>query len=51
MDIPTTTIVTNVRSLNGEIDELCAVTNINDINVVCITETWLNKAIPDCVYL
>ena len=43
-----TVLVTNVGSLNGKIDELCAVTNINDINVVCITETWLNKAIPDC---
>ena len=40
-------LIANIRSLNGKSDELYAVTSINSVDIVCLTETWLNPSIPD----
>jgi hypothetical protein len=36
-----------VRSIASKIDELIVVVSINQIAIVCITETWLSSTIPD----
>ena len=40
-------LIANVRSLSGKVDELSVIANINDIDIICITETWLTDTIPD----
>ena len=42
-------LIANVRSIKGKIDELCVVSSNNSVDVVCITETWLNPSIPDSI--
>ena len=38
--------LTNVRSLRYEVDELTAVLETNQIDIGCITESWLDENIP-----
>lgn len=38
--------MSNVRSLRYKIDELAAVLETNNIDVGCITETWLDANTP-----
>ena len=38
---------TNVRSLRNKMDELQAVVDVNNPDIVCITESWLKPDIPD----
>ena len=40
-------LLTNVRSLIPKIDELEVVANVNEADIICITETWLTSDIPD----
>ena len=40
-------LIANVPSLSGKVDELSVIANINDIDIICITETWLTDTIPD----
>jgi hypothetical protein len=40
-------LIANVRSLSGKVDELSVIANINDIDIICITESWLTDTIPD----
>ena len=40
-------LLTNVRSLIPKIDELEVVANVNEADIICITETWLTPDIPD----
>lgn len=42
-----TILIANVRSVNGKVDELNAICNVNNIDIMCITETWLKQCIPD----
>ena len=44
-------LISNVRSITNKIDELSAVVSTNQIDMVCITETWLCSIIPDLHYL
>jgi len=37
---------TNIRSLRHKVDELSAVIEINEVEVCCVTETWLHGVIP-----
>ena len=39
--------MTNARSLIPKIDELEVVANVNEADIICITETWLTPDIPD----
>ena len=40
-------IYSNVRSIAPKLDELQAVVNVNQANIVSITETWLSSSTPD----
>ena len=40
-------LLMNVRSLIPKIDELEVVANVNEADIICITETWLTPDIPD----
>ena len=40
-------LISNVRSITNKIDELSAVVSTNQIDMMCITETWLCSIIPD----
>ena len=40
-------LLTNVRSLIPKIEELEVVANVNDADIICITEAWLTPNIPD----
>ena len=40
-------IYCNARSIAAKIDELQAVTDNNNANIVAISESWLNQTIPD----
>ena len=42
-----TILVCNIRSLAPKIDELEFISNINNADVLCITETWLSEEISD----
>ena len=42
-------IYSNVRSIASKMDELQAVVDNNNANIVTITETWLNDTHPDSV--
>ncbi len=37
----------NIRSLLGKVDHLRILLNQNNIDVLCLTETWLNKNVCD----
>ena len=39
-------MLTNTRSLRYKVDELSAVIESNEVEVCCVTETWLNDSIP-----
>ena len=43
----TNLLISNVCSLASKIDELSAVVSINQVDMVCITETWLSTTIPN----
>ena len=38
---------TNIRSLRNKMDELQTVVDVNNPDIVCITESWLKPDIPD----
>ena len=40
-------LVTNVRSLSQKNDELESVAEINQVDIICITESWLTPSCPD----
>ena len=40
-------LISNDRSILPKVDELEAVSQINEADFICITETWLNSSIPD----
>ena len=40
-------LISNVRSLVSKVDELATVALVNDVDMICITETWLSSSIPD----
>jgi hypothetical protein len=40
-------LLANVRSLISKVDELEAVANVNEADIICITESWLPSDIPD----
>jgi hypothetical protein len=40
-------LISNVRLIRPTVDELEAVSQINEADFICITETWLNSSIPD----
>ncbi|CAB4033726.1 Hypothetical predicted protein [Paramuricea clavata] len=42
-----TLLVANVRSIINKIDELELVAQINQVEVICITESWLNTSVVD----
>ena len=42
-----TLLVTNVRSLFQKIDELQSIAEINQDDIICITESWLTPSCPD----
>lgn len=43
-------LICNVRSLMAKVDELECFVNLNNVDAVCVTETWLSTEIPDsCV--
>jgi len=39
-------MLTNIRSLRYKVDELSAVIESNEVEVCCVTETWLHGGIP-----
>ena len=42
-----TLLVANVRSIINKIDQLELVAQINQVEVICITESWLNTSVVD----
>ena len=40
-------MICNLRSLAPKVDELECVMEFNDVDIACITETWLTNEIPD----
>ena len=40
-------LLTNVRCLIPKFDELEVVPNVNEADIICVTETWLTPDIPD----
>jgi hypothetical protein len=38
-----------VRAISTKIDEIQQIAELNAIDVLCITETWLSNAIPDSI--
>ena len=40
-------LISNVQSLASKVDELAIVAAINEIEIICITETWFTPNIPD----
>ena len=41
-------LIANVRSLSGKVDELSVIAKVNDVDIICITESWLMDLILDC---
>ena len=37
----------NIRSLFGKLEDIIRITDLGDISVLGITETWLNGCVPD----
>ena len=44
-----TTLIANVRSLVPKVDELEQIIKMNDVDMICLTETWLHPSILDSV--
>ena len=45
-------LLSNVRSLHNKLDDLATVANVNDIDVIALTETWFDLHTPlDQYYL
>ena len=42
-----TLLTANVRSLASKIVELRIVAQDNDVDFICLTESWLSQSIPD----
>ena len=42
-----TVLIANVCSLASRIDELTIVAHVNDVDFICLTESWLSQSIPD----
>ena len=40
-------LIANVRSLSGKVDELSVIAKVNDVDIICITESWLTDLILD----
>ena len=40
-------LLVNMRSMLSKLDELYAVINDNNVDVVCITESWIKPSVPD----
>ena len=37
----------NIRSINPKLEEVVRILAQGDIDILCITETWLNRYVPD----
>ena len=48
-DILPSFLLCNIRSLKHKIDELQTVTQINEVAIVAVTETWLKETVPDSI--
>ena len=46
-----TTLIANVRSLVPKVDELEQTIKMNDVDMICFTETWLHPSILDSVFV
>ena len=44
-----TVLSANVRAISTKIDEIQQIAELNAIDALCITETWLSNAIPDSI--
>ena len=44
-------LLSNIRSLAPKVDELEMVASLNEVSIICITETWLTPNIPDSALL
>ena len=42
-------LLSNVQSLKAKIDELRLIAKINELDLICFTETWLTEEIEDCI--
>ncbi len=42
-----TLLIANVCSLASKIVELGIVAQVNDVDFICLTESWLSQSIPD----
>ena len=45
-NIPTV-LSANVRGIAKKVDEIQQVAELNNVNAICITETWLSPNVPD----
>lgn len=48
-DMLSSFLLCNIRSLKHKVDELQTVTQINEVAVVAVTETWLKETVPDSI--
>ena len=37
----------NIRSLNRKLEEVVRILALGDLEILCISESWLNKSVPD----
>ena len=37
----------NIRSINRKLEEVVRILDQGDLEILCITESWLNKSVPD----
>ena len=42
-----TVLSANVRAIATKVDEIQQVAELNSVDIICITETWLSPSIPD----
>ena len=42
-----TVLSANVRGIAKKVDEIQQVAELNNVNAICITETWLSPSVPD----
>ena len=42
-----TVLSANVRAIATKVDEIQQVAELNSVDTICITETWLSPSIPD----
>ena len=45
-NIPTI-LSANVRTIASKVDEIQQIAELNNVNAICITETWLSPNVPD----